>query len=73
MTEVQTHPRNLWRAPAILLGVAIVLYVVALALDTGGERSRDLALLIGVPTLYLLLPVAVVWLVIALVLHLRRR
>ena len=42
----------------------------------GHRLSRRLVAavaLVGVPTLYLLLPVAVVWLAIALVLHLRRR
>ena len=72
MADTRKRPRNLWRPPAILLLVAIALLVLSIVLDTGGERSRDLALLIGAPTLYLLLPVAAVWLAAALAVQLRR-
>jgi hypothetical protein len=72
MNDTRKRPRNLWRPPAVLLLVAIALLIVSLVLDTGGERSRDLALLIGAPTLYLLLPVAVLWLAVALAVQLRR-
>lgn len=64
-----------WRAlrwPVALLVVALVLVLVATVLDTGSARSRDVALLLGAPALYVLLPVAVVWAAVALVLQRRR-
>jgi hypothetical protein len=55
------------------LAVVGLLLVLAFALDTGSERSRDAALLIGAPTLYVLLPLAILWLIVALVRHWQRR
>jgi protein-S-isoprenylcysteine O-methyltransferase Ste14 len=72
MADTRKRPRSLWRPPAIVLLVAVALLVLSFVLDTGGERSRDLALLIGAPSLYLLLPLAVLWLAVAVVVQLRR-
>jgi hypothetical protein len=49
-----------------------LLYLVAALLDRGGERARDWALLVGVPTLYVLLPLSVLWLIVAAVRGRRR-
>jgi hypothetical protein len=65
--------KKVWRAPVIALAVTVGLVVLSVILDRGGERSRDLALLIGAPTLYLLLPAVVIWLLVTLVLQVRRR
>jgi hypothetical protein len=60
------------RAAAIAVVAALALVLVAFVLDTGGTGARDAALLIGSVALYLLLPLAVLWLVVAL-LRARRR
>ena len=60
-----------FRGPLILLAVGVVLYLAATLLDRGGERSRDLALLLGVPALYVILPLAVLWLVVVAVVRAR--
>jgi hypothetical protein len=65
--------KKVWRAPVIALAVTVGLVVLSVILDRGDERSRDLALLVGAPTLYLLLPAVVIWLLVTLVLQLRRR
>lgn len=65
-----------WRAirwPVVMLVVALAMLAVATVLDTGSGRARDAALLIGVAALYVLLPVAVLWAVVALVLQRRTR
>jgi hypothetical protein len=49
-----------------------VLIVLSFVLDTGGARSRDLALLVGVLSFYVLVPVTVVCVVVATVLQIRR-
>jgi hypothetical protein len=70
------RPSALWRSlrwPVTALVVVGLLLMLAFALDTGSEGARDAALLIGAPTLYLLLPLAVLWLIVALVRHWRRR
>jgi NAD-dependent oxidoreductase involved in siderophore biosynthesis len=67
---------SIWRSlrwPLVILVVAVVLYVVATVLDQGSERQRDIALLLGVPALYLLLPLAVIWIGIVVIRHLLRR
>jgi hypothetical protein len=46
---------------------------VAVGPVAGSEAARDHALVIGAPALYVLLPLAVLWLAVALVVHLRRR
>lgn len=58
-----------YRGPLIAVGVGVALLLIAMLLDRGGERSRDLALLIGAPTLYVILPLAVLWLVTVAVLR----
>ena len=66
---------NRWgslRWPLLALAVSVLLLAVAFALDTGGERARDKALLIGAPTLYILLPASIVWLLVAVALRARR-
>jgi len=67
------RPRSLWRLPTIATGATAGLTVVSIVLDAGNERARDLALLIGAPTFYLLLPATVACLVVALVRQIRRR
>ena len=60
-----------FRGPLIALGAGLVLLLVATILDRGGERSRDLALLIGVAAIYVILPLAVIWLAVVAVLRVR--
>ena len=64
--------RSRLRAPAVAVALALALVLVAFLLDTGGEQGRDAALLIGSAALYVLLPLAVLWLVVALVRSRRR-
>ncbi|OXM69584.1 hypothetical protein [Amycolatopsis vastitatis] len=64
---------RLWRIPTILAVATAGLIVSSIVLDAGSERARDLALLIGAPTLYVLLPATAVSFVVALVLRIRRR
>ena len=52
-----------FRKPLITLAVGVLMVLIALLLDRGGEQSRDLALLIGSAALYIVLPVAVIWLI----------
>ena len=67
------RPKSLWRIPAILAGATAGLTVLSIVLDAGNERARDLALLIGALTLYLLLPATATCFVVALALQIRRR
>ena len=60
-----------FRGPLIALGAGLVLLLAATILDRGGERSRDLALLVGVPAIYVILPLAVIWLIVVAVLRVR--
>jgi hypothetical protein len=60
------------RAPVIAVAVALALVLAAFALDAGGPRARDAALLLGSLALYVLLPLAALWLVVALVRSRRR-
>ena len=73
MSETDPARRNPWRIPVIGAVATAVLTASAMVLDTGDEHARDLALLIGAPTLWLLLPATVLAFVVALVVHLRRR
>ncbi len=61
------------RAPLFLFGTGLVLLLVAFALDLGSAGARDVALLLGTYVLYVLLPLASVWLVVAVLLARRRR
>jgi hypothetical protein len=67
------RPKSLWRIPTIAAIATAGLTVLSIVLDAGNERARDLALLIGAPTLYLLLPATATCFVVALVLQIRRR
>ena len=63
-----------YRGPLITLGLAVLLLVAAVLLDrSSGEGGRDIALLLGVAALYFLLPVAVLWFVVAVVRQVRAR
>jgi membrane protease YdiL (CAAX protease family) len=68
MNGTTTH--GWWQAlrwPVVGLVVVGVLIALAFALDTGSATNRDVALIIGAPTLFVLLPLAVVWLIVAAV------
>ncbi|HEX2174609.1 MAG TPA: hypothetical protein VHG70_01755 [Nocardioidaceae bacterium] len=58
------------RWPLSLLGVSAAAILVAVVLDR--TPAREYALVIGGPALTVLLPVAVVWLVVALAVYGRR-
>lgn len=67
--------REVWRSvrwPLFALVDVAALLLVATLLDTGSAGARDAALLLGAVTLYVLLPVVVIWLGVALVRALRR-
>jgi hypothetical protein len=72
-TAVGRPSKHLWRAPTIAALATAALAILSIVLDNGTERARDLALLIGAPTLYLLAPATTVWLAFALVTQIRRR
>lgn len=57
------------RGPLLALAAGLLLYGAATLLDRGGEGSRDLALLLGVAALYVVLPLAVLWLIVVLLLR----
>jgi hypothetical protein len=59
------------RPPATAFAVALSLVLVAVVLDRGSAGSRDAALIVGSLALYAMIPMAAIWLLIALVL--RRR
>ena len=65
-------PKNLWLIPAIALLTAAALIVLAFVLDTGDARSRELALLVGVLGLYVAAPIAVICVIAATVVKIRR-
>jgi hypothetical protein len=70
---VETKP-SLWRAirwPMALLGVAVVGVATALLLDE--TSAREYALVIGAPSLTILLPAALIWLAAAAIIHIVRR
>ena len=67
--------RNLGQAvrwPVAATSLALVLVLAGFVLDRFPGTGRDLALVLGGPALTVLLPVSVIWLVAALVLHHRR-
>jgi NADH dehydrogenase len=64
--------KRLWPAPTIAALVTAGLAAVSIVLDNGSEQARDLALIIGAPTLYILAPATAAWLVVALVIQIRR-
>jgi hypothetical protein len=69
-----TPEGGLWRAvrwPLLVLAVAVVGVGVAAVLDR--TDAREWALTIGAPALTVLLPVGLVWLLVAVVVHLVRR
>ncbi len=57
------------RGPLIALALGALLLLASTLLDRGGERSRDLALLLGAPALYVVLPLALLWLIVVVVLR----
>jgi hypothetical protein len=66
--------RGLWRAvrwPLLVLAVAVAGVGVAAVLDR--TDGREWALTIGAPALTVLLPVGLVWLLVAVVVYLVRR
>ena len=66
--------RDLWRAvcwPLLVLAVAIVGIVVAAVLDR--TTAREWALTVGGPSLSVLLPVGLVWLLVAVIRHVVRQ
>lgn len=70
-----TDGDGFWRAarwPVLAIVVAAAAIGVAFLLDQGSATSRDYALVIGGPALVVLLPLAVLWLLVVLVLHARR-
>jgi hypothetical protein len=58
--------------PLATLTLAVLVVLVAVLLDRGSPGSRDAALIAGSLGLYVLLPLAAIWLVVALVLGRRR-
>jgi hypothetical protein len=76
MDRAGTARGGVWRSvrwPLAATGVAVLLVLVAFALDAGSGTARDYALVLGAPALYVLLPLALLWLVVALVRYGRRR
>lgn len=68
-----TQP-NLWRTirwPAVLVAVACLGIAAAAILDR--TDAREWALTIGAPSLTILLPLGLLWLATAVVIHLVRR
>jgi hypothetical protein len=59
--------------PVAALVVAALVVLLAFVLDQGSSGSRDAALLIGSLGLYILLALAVIWLIVAAVLRWRSR
>jgi high-affinity Fe2+/Pb2+ permease len=64
--------RSAARAPAVAVAAALASVLVAFLLDRGSSGTRDAALLLGSLAIYVLLPLAVLWLVVALVRSRRR-
>jgi hypothetical protein len=69
-----TSHANLWRAirwPSLLLAVAVLGIVIAAVLDQ--TAAREWALTIGAPSLTVLLPAGLLWLVVSIIYALLRR
>jgi len=62
-----------FRKPLIALAVGVLMLIVALLLDRGGESSRDMALLIGTAALYVVLPASVLWLIAVAIVRISSR
>jgi len=60
------------RWPLAAASVALALVLAGFVLDRFPGTGRDYALVIGGPALTVLLPLSVIWLVVAIVLHRRR-
>ncbi len=60
------------RLPVLAIVVAALAVGAAAVLDTGSATQRDYALVIGAPAFYMVLPLAVLWLLVAVVLHVCR-
>jgi hypothetical protein len=72
--RTMTSRANWWRTirwPLLLLGVAVLGIVVAAVLDR--TAAREWALTIGAPSLTILLPASLLWLVISIIYVLLRR
>jgi hypothetical protein len=61
------------RWPLLTLALAVALFVTGFVLDGGPATARDAAIVVGVTALYVLLPIGVIWLVIAMIMYGRRR
>jgi hypothetical protein len=59
------------RGPLVLMGIAVAGIVAGWALDQ--TSAREYALVVGAPALTILLPVSIVWALIAALVHARRR
>ena len=66
-------PSRSLRWPALATCLSVSLILAGFILDRSPGTGRDLALLIGGPALTALLPASLVWLILAFVLHRRRR
>ena len=55
-----------------MLAVGVLMLLAAAVLDAGGERYRDWAQLFGVASLAVVLPIAVLWLFMVVLLRRRR-
>jgi len=67
---------TLWHAvrwPLVLIVIAVLGIGVAFLLDQTSGPTRELALTIGAPSLTLLLPVGVLWLLVAVITFTWRR
>jgi hypothetical protein len=64
--------KSLWLVPAIAVLTTAALTVLAIVLDTGDARSRDLALLVGALTFYVVAPITVICVIVATVVKIRR-
>jgi len=66
----------MWRAirwPIVTLAIGGALVLLAGWLDTGSRSARDAALLVGSFALGFVVPAAVIWLAVALILYWRDR
>lgn len=61
------------RWPLALVVLAALVAGLATLLDRGGPTARDYALVLGAPALYVVLPLALGWLVVGVLRHRSRR